>query len=72
MAVTNVIAMDLGSVPLVWVVPLSIYLLSFVLTFGPAARYPKVFAATWPLASAPKAPDATMMPSPTKTTRSGA
>jgi hypothetical protein len=39
-AVTNVIAMDLGSLPMVWVVPLCIYLLSFVLTFGPKERYP--------------------------------
>lgn len=39
-AVTNVIATDLGSLPLVWVVPLCIYLLSFVLTFGPTERYP--------------------------------
>lgn len=39
-AVTNVIALDLGSLPMVWVVPLCIYLLSFVLTFGPTERYP--------------------------------
>lgn len=39
-AVTNVIATDLGSLPMVWVIPLCIYLLSFVLTFGPQERYP--------------------------------
>ncbi|MBL4847458.1 MAG: fused MFS/spermidine synthase [Planctomycetes bacterium] len=39
-AVTNVIATDLGSLPLVWVIPLCLYLLSFVLTFGPKERYP--------------------------------
>lgn len=39
-AVTNVIALDLGSLPMVWVVPLCVYLLSFVLTFGPTERYP--------------------------------
>ena len=37
---TNVIATDLGSLPIIWVVPLCIYLLSFVLTFGPKERYP--------------------------------
>src|SRR5690606_29927106 len=32
-AVTNVISIDVGSLPLVWVVPLGLYLLSFVLVF---------------------------------------
>ena len=34
LAVTTKISTDLGAVPLVWVVPLSLYLLSFVLTFA--------------------------------------
>lgn len=33
LAVTSQISTDLGSIPLVWVVPLSLYLLTFVLTF---------------------------------------
>ncbi|MDC3378814.1 fused MFS/spermidine synthase [Planctomycetota bacterium] len=33
LAVTNVIAIDVGSVPMVWVLPLSIYLLTFILAF---------------------------------------
>lgn len=33
LAVTTKISMDVGSLPLVWVVPLSLYLLSFVFTF---------------------------------------
>jgi hypothetical protein len=49
MAVTNVIAMDLGSLPLVWVVPLSLYLLSFVPTFGPQELYPRAVRLAFPL-----------------------
>lgn len=33
LAVTNVIAMDVGSAPFVWVLPLGLYLLSFVFVF---------------------------------------
>ncbi|MCA1943768.1 MAG: fused MFS/spermidine synthase [Desulfovibrio sp.] len=32
-ATTNVITMDLASIPLLWIVPISLYLLSFVLVF---------------------------------------
>ena len=46
LAITSKISTDIGSIPLVWVVPLSLYLLSFVLTFtsrnwlpGPALRF---------------------------------
>lgn len=48
MAVTNVIAMDLGSLPMVWVVPLALYLLTFVFTFGPKERYPWAVRRLWP------------------------
>jgi hypothetical protein len=34
MAVTNLIALDAGSVPLVWIVPLALYLGSFVVAFA--------------------------------------
>lgn len=34
LAVTSKISMDLGSVPMVWVIPLALYLLTFVLTFS--------------------------------------
>lgn len=34
LAVTTKISTDVGAIPLVWVVPLSLYLLSFVLTFA--------------------------------------
>ena len=55
MAVTNLIALDVGSVPLVWVVPLAIYLASFVVAFaspeeGDAAgtRVPGAVRRLWP------------------------
>jgi SAM-dependent methyltransferase len=42
LAVTNVIAMEVGSFPMVWVFPLSLYLASFIVTFreqqGPVTR----------------------------------
>ncbi|MCW8140366.1 MAG: fused MFS/spermidine synthase [Planctomycetota bacterium] len=47
-AVTNVISVDIGSLPLVWVVPLSIYLLSFVLVFGRRPFYPALLRRFWP------------------------
>jgi SAM-dependent methyltransferase len=33
LAVTSKVSLDIGAVPLVWVIPLSLYLLTFVLTF---------------------------------------
>ena len=39
LAVTNHITQNVAPVPLLWVLPLSLYLLSFVLTFGRKARY---------------------------------
>lgn len=40
LAVTNVITLDLAPVPLLWVLPLGIYLLSFVLNFKRRPWYP--------------------------------
>ena len=34
LGVTSYLATDIASIPLLWIVPLSIYLLSFVLVFG--------------------------------------
>lgn len=39
-AVTNVITLDIASVPFLWVLPLSVYLLCFVLTFKRSPWYP--------------------------------
>jgi hypothetical protein len=41
LAVTNVITLDIASVPFLWVLPLSVYLLSFVLTFKRNLWYPQ-------------------------------
>ncbi|HSG55809.1 MAG TPA: transporter, partial [Paracoccaceae bacterium] len=41
LAVTSKVSLDVGAVPLVWVVPLSLYLLSFVVTFSNRA-WPKL------------------------------
>lgn len=48
MAVTNLIALDAGNVPLVWVVPLAIYLLTFVLAFAEPSRVPELVRRLWP------------------------
>lgn len=48
MAVTNLIALDAGNVPLVWVVPLALYLLSFVLAFSGGNRVPDWIRRLWP------------------------
>jgi spermidine synthase len=48
LAVTNVIALDVGSAPLVWVVPLAIYLGSFILTFGRWSLRPFWIRRFWP------------------------
>ena len=47
LAVTNTIAMDLGSAPFVWVLPLGLYLLSFVFAFGRGGA-PWVVRRFWP------------------------
>lgn len=41
LAVTNVITLDVASVPFLWVLPLSVYLLSFVLTFKQRPWFPE-------------------------------
>lgn len=39
LAITNHITQNVAAVPLLWVMPLAIYLLTFVLTFGPKTTY---------------------------------
>jgi len=51
MAVTNAISFDVGSIPLVWVAPLAIYLATFVLVFGKTTIYPDVLRRYWPEAA---------------------
>ncbi|MDH5670560.1 MAG: fused MFS/spermidine synthase [Myxococcales bacterium] len=39
LAITNHLTVDVAAVPLLWVVPLALYLLSFILTFGSERAY---------------------------------
>ncbi len=39
MAITNKLCLDVASVPFLWVLPLGLYLVSFILTFGPQRAY---------------------------------
>jgi spermidine synthase len=41
LAVTTFISTDIAAVPLLWVLPLALYLLTFVLAFSAAPRYPR-------------------------------
>ena len=51
LAVSNVFTLELGSVPLVWVLPLVLYLLSYVFTFGRRQWIsPTLLHAFWPAA----------------------
>ena len=51
LAVSNVFTLELGSVPLVWVLPLVLYLLSYVFTFGRKQWIsPTLLHAFWPAA----------------------
>ncbi len=47
LAVTAFIAQLLGSVPLIWVVPLALYLLSFILVFSERAWVPTLLRRFW-------------------------
>ena len=42
LATTNQMAIDVASVPFLWVLPLSLYLLTFILCFSSEKRYPRV------------------------------
>lgn len=43
LSVTNQICQNVASVPFLWILPLSLYLLSFIVCFGPSALYPRGF-----------------------------
>jgi hypothetical protein len=45
LAVTNYISTDVASVPLLWIVPLSLYLLAFIVAFSPSAVKVRAVAA---------------------------
>ena len=44
LAVTNYISTDVASVPLLWIAPLALYLLSFVIAFSPGAQWARAMA----------------------------
>jgi len=46
--VTNLIAMEIGSFPLVWVLPLALYLASFIITFRDTDRFSLQVMYLWP------------------------
>jgi hypothetical protein len=48
MAVTNVVTVDAGNVPLLWILPLAVYLLTFILAFSDRARTPDAVRRVWP------------------------
>jgi spermidine synthase/MFS family permease len=53
MAYTNQLCLDVASVPFLWVLPLSLYLLSFIITFAGERWYPRtLFMLLLPLAAA--------------------
>jgi dipeptide/tripeptide permease len=56
LAVTNYISTDVASVPLLWVVPLSLYLLAFVVAFSPSAAGARCRTAGAALAGHPASP----------------
>lgn len=52
LAVTTMITMDLAAIPLLWIVPLAIYLLTFALAFKPRPWLPRLVQSRLPVALA--------------------
>ncbi|MGC9975202.1 MAG: fused MFS/spermidine synthase [Syntrophales bacterium] len=48
LAVTNFIALEVGSFPLTWVLPLALYLGSFIVTFSKKGGVPRFLKVLWP------------------------
>ncbi len=48
LAVTNLITLEIGSVPLTWVFPLALYLASFIVTFRTSGGVPRLLNRFWP------------------------
>lgn len=48
LAVTNYIALEVGSFPLTWVAPLALYLASFIVTFRSGGGVPRYLKIIWP------------------------
>ncbi len=43
LAVTNHISQNIAAVPFLWIIPLSLYMMSFILCFGSSRWYPRAF-----------------------------
>ena len=48
LAVTNYIALEVGSFPLTWILPLALYLGSFIVTFRTGGGVPRMIRNLWP------------------------
>lgn len=48
LAVTNFISIEVGSFPLTWILPLALYLGSFIVTFRTGGGVPKIIRNLWP------------------------
>jgi spermidine synthase len=48
LTVTSFISMEIGSFPMIWILPLASYLASFVVTFRTGAKIPELFRILWP------------------------
>jgi spermidine synthase len=48
LTVTSFISMEIGSFPMIWVLPLASYLASFIVTFRTGAKIPMLFKILWP------------------------
>jgi hypothetical protein len=48
LAITNFIALEVGSFPLTWIAPLALYLGSFIITFRSNGGVPKYLKTLWP------------------------
>jgi hypothetical protein len=49
LAITNHIASEIGSFPLIWIPPLALYLASFIITFRTDGGVPKLLVIFWPI-----------------------
>jgi len=48
LTVTSFISMEIGSFPMIWILPLASYLGSFIVTFRSGARIPELLKIVWP------------------------
>jgi hypothetical protein len=56
LGVTNYLTTDIAAIPLLWVIPLALYLTTFVLAFSPRSPIPHAFVVRWqPLTIIPAA-----------------